>query len=73
MTETLATITGPDMPKIIPDTGTKSPNSEREMKFLEKQNIYKAIHQELGKKDVYETDVHKINNIILGQTNEKLQ
>ena len=38
-----------------------------------KKNIAKAIHQTLRKKDVYETDMHKIYNIILGQTNEQLQ
>ena len=61
------------MPTIIPDTGTKRPKMDRTMTYLKKNNIDKDIHQKLRKKDVYETDMHNIYNIIVGQTNEKLQ
>ena len=40
---------------------------------LIKKNIDEAIPHKLRKKDVYETDMHKIYNLIMGQTNEQLQ
>ena len=40
------------------------------MNYLEKKNTDEAICQKLRKKYVYETDIHKIYNIIVGQTNE---
>ena len=43
------------------------------MTHLKNNNIDKAIRHKLRKKDVYETDMHKIYNIILGRTNEQLQ
>ena len=43
------------------------------MTYLKKENIDKAICQKLGKKDVYENDVHNIYNLIMVQTNKKLQ
>ena len=43
------------------------------MTYLEKKNINETIHQKLRKKDVYESDMHKIYNIIVGQTDEQLQ
>ena len=43
------------------------------MTYLEIKNIDKAIHQKLRNKDVYETDMHKIFNIIVGQTDDQLQ
>ena len=60
------------MPTIIPDTGTKRPNTGVEMIYPEKNNIDEAIRQKMRNKDVYKTDMHKINNIIVGQTNDKL-
>ena len=60
------------MPTIIPDTGTKRPKTDGKMTYLKKNNIDKDIHQKLRKKDVYETDMHNIYNIIVGQTNKKL-
>ena len=42
------------------------------MTYLKKNNIDKDIHQKLRKKDLYETDMPNIYNIIVGQTNEKL-
>ena len=43
------------------------------MKLPKKNNIDKSILQKLRKKDVYETEIHKIYNIIVGQINYKLQ
>ena len=43
------------------------------MSYPEKKNIDGAIRQKLKDKDVYETYMHKIYNIIVGQTNEQLQ
>ena len=43
------------------------------MTYLEKNNIDEAIRQKLRKKDVYESDMHNIYNLIVGQTNEQLQ
>ena len=58
------------MPTIIPDTGTKRPKMDRKMTYLKKDNIDEDIHQKLRKKDVYETDMYNIYNIIVGQTNK---
>ena len=43
------------------------------MTYLEKKNINEAIHKKLRNKDVYESYMHKIYNLIVGQTNEHLQ
>ena len=43
------------------------------MTYIENNNIDKAIYQKLRKKDVYETDMHKIYNLIVGQKNKQLQ
>ena len=43
------------------------------MTYLKNKNIDKAIRQKLSKKDIYETDMHKIYNIIVGQTNNQLK
>ena len=43
------------------------------MTYLKKKNIDEAIHQNLRNKDVYESDMQKIYNLIVGQTNEQLQ
>ena len=43
------------------------------MSYPEKKNIDGAIRQKLKDKDVYETYMHKIYNIIVLQTNEQLQ
>ena len=42
------------------------------MTYLKKKNIDEAICQKLRKKDLYETDINKIYNLVMGQTNEKL-
>ena len=43
------------------------------MKLPKKNNIDKSILQKLRKKDFYETEIHKIYNLIVGQINDKLQ
>ena len=72
MTETAANFPDPDMP-IINDLGTKLPKTDEDMTYLEENNIDEAIRQNLRKKDVYKSDMHKIYNLIVGQTNEQLQ
>ena len=42
------------------------------MTYLKKNYIYEDIHQKLRKKYVYETDMHKIYNLIVDQTNEQI-
>ena len=52
MTETAATFPDPEIPTIT-DLGTELPKTDGEMTYLEKNNIDKAIRQNLRKKDVY--------------------
>ena len=72
MTETAANFTDPEMPTIT-DLGIERPKTDGEMTYLEKNNIDEAIRQKLRKKDVYKSDMHKIYNLIVVQTNEQLQ
>ena len=72
MTENAANLTNPEMP-IITDLGIKLPKTDGEMTYLKKNNTDESIRQNLRNKDVYESDMHKIYNLILGQTNEQLQ
>ena len=69
ITETPETPPNPDMPTIIPDTVVERPKTYTEMTYLKKKNIDEAICQKLMKKDVYETGMHKIYNILVGQIN----
>ena len=57
----------------ITDLGTESPKIYGEMTYLNKNIIDEAIRQNLRKKGVYESDMHTIYNLIVGQTNEQLQ
>ena len=43
------------------------------MNYLEENNIDEAICQNLSNKDVLKSDMRKIYNLIVGQTNEQLQ
>ena len=72
MTETASNFPDPEMPTVT-ELGTERPKPDGEMTYLEKKNIDEAIRQKLKKKDVYESDMHKIYNLIMGQTNEQLQ
>ena len=72
MTETAANFPNLEMPTIT-DLGIERPKTDGEMTYLKKKNIDKAIRQKLRKKDVYESDMHNIYNLIVGQTNEQLQ
>ena len=71
MNETAANFPNPDMPTIT-DLGIERPKTDGEMTYLENNNIDEAIRKKLRKKDVYESDMHKIYNLIVGQTNEQL-
>ena len=68
MTETPGNSPNPDIPTIIPETGVESPKTEGEMMYLENINIDEAIRQKLRKKDICETGMHNIYNLIVGQT-----
>ena len=57
----------------ITDLDTEHPKIDAEMTYIKKNNIYEAIHQNLRKKDVYKSEMHKIYNLFVGQTNEQLQ
>ena len=70
MTETLATFLYLEMSTIIPYMGSKRPSTDVEMTYLEKKNTDKAIHQKVSKKDVHETDMQNIYNLIFGHTNK---
>ena len=43
------------------------------MTYLDKKNINEATHQKLRNKDVYESDMHNLYNLIVVQTHEQLQ
>ena len=73
MTETPATLPNPEIPTIIPDTGVERLKTDVEMTYLENNSIDETIQYKLRKKDFYETDMYKIYNLILGQTNKQLQ
>ena len=54
-------------------TDSDNPKTDVDMTYLEKKNIDDVIHQKLRNKNVYETNIHKIYNFIVGQTKEQLQ
>ena len=62
MTETAANFPDPEMPNIT-ELGPGRPKKYGEMIYLEKKYIDKAIRQKLRKKDVYESDMHKLYTI----------
>ena len=72
MTETAATLPDPEMPTIT-DLGTDRPKTDGEMTYLKHIYLDEAICQKLRKKDVHESDMHKIYNLIMGQTKVQLQ
>ena len=72
MTETAATFPDPEI-HTITELGTEIPKTDGEMTYLEENNINEAILQNLRKKGFYKSDMHKIYNLIVGQTNEQLQ
>ena len=57
----------------ITDLVIERPKTDGEMTYLEEKNINEAIRQKLRKNDVYKSDMQKIYNMIVGQTNEQLQ
>ena len=50
-----------------------APQDEYRYDLTQKEEYLKAICQKLRNKYVYETDIHKIYNLILCQTNHQLQ
>ena len=73
MTKTPENLTDPDIPTIIPETGSEHPKTDGEIKYIKKKNIDEAIRQKIRNKDVYETDMHNIYNFIVDQKKDKLQ
>ena len=67
MTETPATFPNPEITTIIPDMGVECPKTDTDTNNLKKKSINKDIRQKLRNKVVYETDMHKIYNIIVVQ------
>ena len=57
----------------ITDLGTERPKIDVDMTYLDKNNLDEAIHKNMRKKYVYGSDMHKIYNLIVGQTNEQLK
>ena len=72
MTETVATFPNLEMPTIT-DLVIELPKNIRRDGLSKKKNIGEAICKNQRKKDVYQSDMHKIYNIIVGQTNEQIQ
>ena len=66
----MATFPDPEMPTIT-DLGIERPETDGEATYLKKNND-EAILQKLRKKDLYQSDMQKIYNLTVGQTNEKL-
>ena len=56
----------------ITDLGTEHPKTDADMTYFKKRNIDEATRKNLRIKDVYESDMHKIYNLIVVQTNEQL-
>ena len=61
------------IPNIMTDNGAKHPKNDAKMTHIEKKNTNEAIHQKLRNKYEYETNMHKIYNIIVVQTHHQLQ
>ena len=72
MTDTPATFTDTEITTIT-DLVTEIPKIDSEMTYLWKKNINESIHQNMSNKDVYESYMHKIYNLIVVQTHEQLQ
>ena len=70
MTETSYTFPDPYIPATIPDLGINCPKTDTEMTHLKKKNIDESILQNMRNKDVYESYMHKIYNIIVGQVDK---
>ena len=73
MIETPATFPGPGISRTIHDLFIKLPKIYAEMTYLENNNTNEAIRKNPGNKDVYESGMHNIYNLVVGQTNETLQ
>ena len=69
MTETPATFLDQNILTTIPDLCIDHTKIDAEMNYLKKKNINETIFQKLSNKDEYELDMHKIYNLIVGQSN----
>ena len=70
--ETPSPLTDPEMPTIIPDTIVNHPKTDAEMTYLKNNIIHEATYQKLRNKDMYETNMHNIYNLIVDHTNKQL-
>ena len=61
-----------EIPKTITYADVEVSNTDLETNYLKKNNIDEANHQKSSNKYVYETDMYKIYNFIVGNNNEKL-
>ena len=73
MTETPETFPDTYMPIIIPDMGVERPKTDAEITYPKNKNTNEAIRHKLRKKEVYETYMHNIYNIIVVQPNNQIQ
>ena len=72
MTKTSKIFPDLEMPTIVTDTGAERTKTDAEITHLENKNIDEAVRQQLRKKYIYETDIHRIYNLTVGQTNKQL-
>ena len=72
ITETAANFPDPEMTTTT-NLGIERQKTFEEMTYIENIYIDKVIRQKLRKKDVYESDMRKIYNLIVGRSNEQLQ
>ena len=73
MIKTLDTFPDPEMSTIAPNMVVQHPNTDVDITYLKNKSIDEYIHQKLRNKDVYETDMHNIYNLIVGQKNKQLK
>ena len=60
----------PYMPTTIHDLGIKHPKIDVEITYLEENNTDESILQNMSKKDVYESEMHNIYNLIVVKKDE---
>ena len=72
ITETTANFHDPNMPTIT-ELGIERPKTDGDMTYLLKNNIDEAIRKNLRKKDVYQSEIQNIYNIIVVQMNKQIQ
>ena len=73
MTKTPSTFPNPEITTIVLDTCFESTKTDMEITYPGKKTIDETICKKLMNMDSYKIDMHKIYNLIVGQTNEQLQ